>query len=121
MGDQILDEFGKIVMARVRDQTISEWDKMVDGQMKGRTAEHVKKLVSSLDDSEKAIMHQLIPSIVDTTLFYLLFMFEEEKRLRVIMMDNNNSPKDLRSISDGLGGELYGWIPRFSKERHERQ
>ena len=26
---------------------------------------------------------------------------------------------DLREVSDGLAGELYDWIPRFTKERYE--
>lgn len=123
MANKALDEFGAMIMVRVRDQTILEWDEIVDGQRKGEAAEQVREILASMDENEISKIHALIPRIVDTVLFHFLFLFEEEENLRIGITLNGESTPDLRSVSDGLSGELYsrrGWIHRFSKMRYYR-
>ncbi len=122
MSKEALDVFGSLLMRRVRDRTISEWDKIVDGQMKGLTAEHVQEILVPFDAQQVEALHQLIPRIVDTSLHYLLWMLEQEKSVSISVRTDTEVVPNLQEISDGLAGELYGqrgWITKFSKQRYK--
>lgn len=118
MSQAALDKFGHVIMKRVRDEAVTDWKMMIDGRMKGESAEKVRELIQSLSDADKKLLLQLIPGIVDTVLHHLLWTVEQESDLQIgIKMDD--SIEDLRDISDGLPGELYtdkGWIARYSEE-----
>lgn len=122
MNRETLDIFGSLLMRRVRDQTISEWDKEIDGEMKGLTAQHIEGILNSLNAKQINVLHQLIPRIVDTSLFNMLIMLEEEKSIQIAVHSETGVTINLRDISDGLAGELYGsrgWISQFSHQRYE--
>jgi len=113
-----LDAFGSLLMKRVRDQVIFEWNGYIDGQMKGSTAARIQESLHLFDTRQIAALHQLIPEIVDTTLHHLLWMIEQEKAVNLTLSDKDGEVHELRDLSDGLAGELYaedGWIARFSK------
>jgi hypothetical protein len=91
---------------------------MIDGRMKGASAEKVREFLGRLSEAEKKLFSQLIPGVVDTVLHHLLWTVEQESDLYV-GVETDNGIENLREISDGLPGELYsdeGWIARFSKE-----
>lgn len=118
MRNPSLDKFGKLLIEKVRDQAIGDWERFISGEMKGVTAERVKQQTASLTSEQKTIICNLIPMVVDTTLHHLLYIAEQEQSLR-LMIDNpeGGAAHNLREISDGLAGELYGdhgWIARFS-------
>jgi hypothetical protein len=116
-----LDKFGQLLMKRVRDQTIFEWDMIIDGRAKGVTAKHVHEMLSSFDAQQLEVLHRLVPDIVDTTLHHLLWTLEQEKSVDVAVHTAEGVVPSLREVSDGLAGELYDWIPRFSQQRYERK
>ncbi|MFD1425569.1 epimerase [Kroppenstedtia sanguinis] len=123
MEEQALDKFGKMLMEKVRDMSIGEWDDVVNGKMKAPVlVELYEELASSFDKEQLNILSNLIPQIVDTTLHYTLACLEEEKDdVKVSVQVDQGTVDDLVEASDGLAGELYtedGWIARFSKERH---
>ena len=121
MSDNVLDEFGEVLIQSVRDRTISNWDKMLNGQMKGLSAQQVMGKLEGFTEEQKEILKWIVPKIVDLSLHNFLAMFEEYDNINIEVVTNGNSG-NIRKLSDGLAGELYtddGWISRFSKERYE--
>jgi hypothetical protein len=119
MSNEALDKFGELLIKKVRDKTISEWQRIVAGEMKGKSAERVRQQIGSFDKDQKDMLIKLVPQIVDTALHHFLFTVEQEQNLKLIM-DCGDSSQSLRELSDGLAGELYGdhgWIARFSTKK----
>jgi hypothetical protein len=119
MKNEALDRFGSFLVKRVRDQTIWEWDKVVDGQMKDADTRRVRERLTSFDAQQMEVVHYLIPKIVDTTLHYLLFALEGEKSIEIAVHLEDRVVPDLKKVSDGLAGDMLDWIPLFSAERYE--
>jgi predicted PhzF superfamily epimerase YddE/YHI9 len=122
MSNPTLDKFGELLMKRVRDKAIGDWERMVTGEMKGTTAAKVQQQIALLDVQQRDALQKLIPQIIDTTLHHLLFMVEQERSLIPLMSSKDGVDQNLREISDGLSGELYGnhgWIARFSTKSRE--
>ena len=111
--ENILDEFGKILITEVRDGTIDSMNKMIDGTMKGTTAKLIRKKIAILNEEQIEVLKELILEIVDCSLDSMLFMIEGDPELQLIFQG-----VDLKEVSDGLSGELYtedGWIQKFSE------
>ena len=122
MFENALDRVGELLMSRVRDKAIGDWDRILDGRMKGSTADRVRAELAAYGPDCVSTVQQMIPKIVDTTLHYLLWMLEQERDLNLSVQVEGKWVTNLPDLSDGLSGELYGkrgWIARFSKERHE--
>lgn len=121
MNQEALDHFGDLLAKRVRDEAISDWDMILNGQMKdAESAEIAGRLTKlNLSDSQRAFIIDLIPRVVDTTLHHLLWTLEQEDTVDVAVKTPEGVVPSLRDASDGLAGELYGWIPRFSRQRYE--
>ena len=114
--EEALDRFGTFLMRRVRDEAISYWDMIVAGEMKGKRAQDIHTRVEKLPADAVAVLHDLIPQVVDSTLHQLLWGLEEADDITVDVDDVH----DIKSVSDGLAGELYtedGWIAEFSQQR----
>ena len=116
---EALDRFGEILIKQVRDKAILDWTKILDGRMKSETAERLRPELSRLDPGELALIERLVPQIVDTALHHLLWTLEQEESVDIAVKTPAGAVPSLREISDGLAGELYGWIPRFSKQHYE--
>jgi hypothetical protein len=114
-----LDDFGKFLMARVRDEAITQWDKIAAGEMKGRTAERLRPAFERLGEAERELVNELIPRVVDTTLHQLLWAIEQTPRI-TLAIESDGATVNLARVSDGLPGDLVGWISGFSRERHEK-
>lgn len=116
MSKKALDAFGGLLMARVRDESITEWQMIVNGHMKGDRAKKIQERVASSADRE--LVEAIVPQIVDSVLHHVLSLFEQEQQLTIAIRVGNELVPSLREASDGLAGELYsseGWISRFSK------
>lgn len=111
--ENILDEFGKILIKEVRDNVVNAMNERIDGERKGITAQLIQKKIAILNNEQIEILKWLIPEIVDFSLDSMLFMFEGHPDLQLVFQG-----VDLKEVSDGLSGELYtedGWIQKFSK------
>lgn len=116
MGD-VLEGFGKLLMDRVRDDTISSVDRMLNGTMKGITAQKIQEKIKNFDKGQKEAVEWLVPQIVDLCLHNMLWMVEQEEEITLLYQG-----AELREESDGLSGELYtedGWIQKYSSQRYE--
>lgn len=117
MSNNETDFFGEILMHDVRDRTISIWRKYLDGTMKGETAIRVAKMIDKISDSEKEKFKELIPLIVNESIYNTLQMFEQNDNV-ILKVIQNNEEINLTQISDGLSGELFsddGWIKKYSE------
>jgi hypothetical protein len=116
MSDKTLNLFGELLIKRVRDEAIEQWEKTIHGQMKDEASKRLHNLITTSGQSELLI--ELIPHIVDTTLHHLLWTLEQEDLLDVTVSEDDNHVS-IKEISDGLTGELYtkdGWISRYSSK-----
>ena len=121
MNHPMLDKFGEILIHEVRDEAINDWEKILNGKMKGVTAKWVGDLLSGYSTEQVEILKELIPEVVDTTLHHLLWTVEQVDSLKILLSDKDGNICDIKEVSDGLPGELYsdlGWINRFTKKRH---
>lgn len=121
MEQQALDHFGELLMRRVRDEVIDDWDMIINGRMRGESAQHVRAKLSAFGPHQVDVLRWLIPQIVDTTLHDLLWWLEQEKSVDVAVKTPSGVIPSIREVSDGLAGELYtdrGWIARFSRKPH---
>lgn len=116
MNNKFLDQFGEILMQRVRDEAIEQWEMTLDGKMKSENSQRLYSLVAASGQSQ--LINELVPQIVDTTLHHLLWTLEQEDSID-ISVSNDDKRVSLKALSDGLPGELYtvdGWISRFSNK-----
>ena len=111
--EDILNEFGKILIKEVRDNVINSMNESIDGKRKGIAAQLIKKKIAILNEEQIEVLKELILEIVDCSLDSILFMIEGDPELQLIFQG-----VDLKEVSDGLSGELYtedGWIQKFSE------
>ncbi len=119
MSEDVLDQFGTLLMEWVRDWSIENLDSIIRGKVKGREQKALKKLFETLPSGSQDALERLVPIAVDTTLHYFLWLIEENPNIDLVM----KTPDGIQSVkneSDGLSGELYtsnGWIAKFSKQR----
>ena len=109
-----LNRFGEIVVRRVRDESVEQWMKILNGRAKGATAESLRPELSRLNRNQIALIERLVPMIVDTVLHHLLWTLEQVEDVDISVQLPNGVVPSLREVSDGLAGELYDWIEWFS-------
>lgn len=116
MGD-VLGGFGKVLMDRVRDNTTASVDQMLDGTMKGITAQKIQEKIKVFDKEQMETVEWLVVQVVDLCLHNMLWMVEQEEEITLLYQGAG-----LQEESDGLSGELYtedGWIQKYSSGRYE--
>ncbi len=118
MSQEALDEFGPLLMARVRDRAIADWDSIMSGHMKGPRAERVREQPTELNDDQRRVLHDLVPQVVDTTLHFMMWLLEQERRTDVRVTLAGGAVSSLRDESDGLAGDLHAWTLEFSSVRY---
>jgi hypothetical protein len=117
-----LDKFGTILMEKVRDESIQQWEDTLEGRVKAPALLKLNSAVSQFTPEQKEFLRAVISKVVDTTLHHLLWTLEQEEDVKVSVGIDAGVTSDIAKASDGLSGELYsdeGWIRRFSKERYE--
>jgi hypothetical protein len=116
---QALDFFGKVLMSKIRDEAIDDWERIFQGKMNDDESKKVFEELKSFNPKQVQFIIDLLPKIVDTTLHHLLWTLEQEEDINVLVKLEENKYLNIREISDGLTGELYtedGWISRFSSK-----
>jgi hypothetical protein len=118
-----LDEFGKRLIQEVRNKTLSDWHRILSGQMKGIRAERIRDslaAVVSATPQESNAVTSLIPEVVDSVLHNLLTWLEQDEDYSVSVQVQGEIMNNILASSDGLAGELYGtrgWIQTFSESK----
>jgi len=120
MSENPLDVLGELLMAQVRDKSIEDWEKILDGRMKGQTAEVLRQELAGSDKAVPDILKRMVPCVVDTVLHHLLWTLEQEQAIKLSIEIDGKATPSMRELSDGLSGELYGergWIVKFSQKQ----
>lgn len=116
---EALDRFGSLLVNRVREKAIQDWTKILDGRMKGESAERLRPELSRLEPGDLALIERLVPMIVDTAMHHLLWALEQEESVDIAVKGEGATVPSIREVSDGLAGELYDWIRRFGGKGEE--
>ncbi|GAC44241.1 hypothetical protein [Paenibacillus popilliae] len=117
--NQVLNFFGQILMEKIRDEAIDDWERIFQGKMRDNDSKKIFEALSSFNPEQIQFIINLFPKIVDTTLHHLLWTLEQEEDVNVLIKNDENMFLNIKEISDGLAGELYtedGWISRFSNK-----
>lgn len=116
--EDVLDEFGKLLVKSVRDEVLGKYGMIMDGTVKSARADEIRRQLKAFGDIEIQRVQNVLSHVVDDVIHSTLWMLEQnEDKLELAVRDVTGSPRNLVSASDGLAGELYsedGWIARFS-------
>ena len=117
-----LDEFGKFLMANLRDPAIEYFDILAKGGWKAPGLAALQADLKSLSPEQLKIVRQCVLSCIDNGIHDFLFRLQEvgdlDGGIRVYVKGH-----DVSAISDGLHGELStenGWIAKYSKFREAK-
>jgi hypothetical protein len=117
-----LDIVGQLLMTQVRDRSIEDWERILDGRMKGQTAERVRRELTGTGDEALELLSRTVPRVVDTVLYHVLRTLEHDQTLKLSVEVDGKFTPCVSEVSDGLSGELYGergWIRKFSQKKPE--
>jgi hypothetical protein len=117
-----LVHFGRELIDSARDWPIRQIDGIMDGSAVAPANVPIYEEAKRLSPEAQDFIKRLIPEIVDTTLHYVMFMFQHPThhgiRISVTTPDGETFP-DLDAASDGLAGDLIAWIQAYSKQRYK--
>ncbi len=117
--EQTLDTFGQWLMQWVRDKSLSDITKVIEGRMKGASSQSIHERLASFSPQEVETLKHVMPFFMDMMLGNLMWALEQTDVVDVAVHGEGNTVESLRTISDGLAGELYGehgWIAKFSTQ-----
>lgn len=116
-----LDYFGKILMQDVRDESIEHWEGVLKGEFNDLNSKIIFKKINHLSSEDKKELMCLITQVVDITLHNFLWTVEQNGKINIIVTKDYDDNGDIKSISDGLAGELYsedGWKSIYSSKEN---
>ena len=116
MENEVLNEFGEMFVKKIRDRSIREMNWLIDKDTP-ETALSFKlsKQVKLFSDEQKVVLRKVVIEAIDTALFKVMVMLEEHEEYIKMTITKDGKTYNLPEISDGLGGELFGWIKQFSE------
>jgi hypothetical protein len=125
----VLDLVGKLFI-EARDDSIGHWDRLLapTGPTGPRPHGHpqwerVKRRFPDMDERTREIVRDVLPHIIDTFLYNLLYGFDAHaSEIQLAVKHNGKTFPNIARISWGLPGEPMseeGWLVRFSKQRFE--
>ena len=117
--DPTVDGFAELLMRLVRDESIDGCESLLNGEVRGRRAEHWREVVTQ--SGPKDALGELIPDIVDQVLFSLLDAIDSDSLL-LAWRPEDGSWTSLSELGHGeMAGWLMsgkgGWIDKFSAKR----
>jgi hypothetical protein len=107
-----LQRFAEQLMSRVRDRAIVACDQLAVGQIVGKDGERWRSLISA-GDARKAVT-ELIPEIVDQTLFELLNAIDNGE----LLLAWRRADGSCVDFDDVGMGEMAGWLMGSPGWRH---
>ena len=111
---ETLNQFGEMLISDVRTQTITQLDKIFSGELKSERAQKLHAKLSHFSPQDIEVIREITTEAIDRSLFKVMFMFESSGDF-IIGAVNEDEIVDLNDISDGLGGEYFGWVEKYSK------
>ena len=118
---EALEKFGEVLIQKVRDEAIEQWDRTLDGTSTAPALKKVRDALSPLSAAQNVELKKIVSQVVDTTIHHLLWTLEQDSFITVQVKLKTGTVDNISSVSDGLAGELYsddGWIRKYSRERY---
>jgi RHS repeat-associated protein len=116
VAQEALERFGRTLVERVRDGSISDCEMIVDGRAKALALANLYARLGALNEEQRMAIHELIVKCVDITIHHPLWMLDQEKWINVAVDTDTGTVPSLREISDGLIGDKFEWIEQFSNK-----
>ena len=110
-----VDKFGELIITRLRDNAIEQYDGLAQSHWKAPALQQLQADLASLTDEQRAIVRRSVISAVDAGMHGFLFGLVEahDGELGIeVFVDGEN----VVELSDGLHGEQFtddGWIAKF--------
>jgi 2-hydroxy-3-keto-5-methylthiopentenyl-1-phosphate phosphatase len=117
MRKALLDEFGEKLVSEVRDNACDFVQNIISGKMRDKTSAKQFKEYRSMDEQSAKVLQHFLLIAVDACLVQFLY-FIDSNEIDVIVTSDNDLRVEIRSLSDGLVGEVHnedGWFARFSR------
>lgn len=116
---KLLDSFGRELICNTRDQSIFEFEAMLYGKMKSKSAIELNNDLKVFDENQVNTLKKVVFTSIDNVIYNVLNMLEQnEESMRLLISQDGDNEKNVVEISDGLSGELFtedGWIEKFSQ------
>jgi hypothetical protein len=116
---EVLDGFGKMLVAEVYDATCGELQRMLYREEYGVPRDNpVGKAYRSLDPETARLVRRLVISGIKQCFARFLFFLDAHNEIPMVVTTQSGDEVDIRKVSDGLHGEPCtekGWLARFSE------
>lgn len=115
---EILDEYGALIVTKILDRYYKGLRQEINKGIKNVNSQRYNQVFERLTEEEKGLLHAYIIENMNSLVFDLLGVFEENDQFK-IYYESAGQRVNLVEISEMLKAELIiedGWIKRFSKE-----
>lgn len=116
---KLLDSFGQEFISSIRDQSIFEFEAILNGRMKSKSSIELSNEIKAFDENQIKVLKKVVFNSIDSVIYNVLNMLEQnEENMKLLISQDGNDGKNIVELSDGLSGELFtenGWIEKFSK------
>lgn len=121
MAHPAVDELGRILILRVRDEAIQRCRGVALGQYKAPANVKFHERVKKAGAAAQELLLEVIPEIVDATMHYVLWTLDElghqePPPVELVVRVGDTTVSNVAAESDGLCGHYLDWIDRFSSE-----
>ncbi|MBJ2123662.1 hypothetical protein [Flavobacterium sp. IB48] len=117
MKEKLLNEFGKYLIEEVRDDSIFEFNEIVNNNSISKENQYIFELLKKSKVPKEDLI-KIVTEMIDKCLFKTLFFFQSQEEFTLTTKDQKGKVINLAEMSDGLSGEIYGengWIKKFSE------
>lgn len=117
MNNNSLSNFGEHFISEVRDESIYNLEKTINGKCKSLESIKIHNELKDFSETEKYEIIELLPTLVDTVLFHTPDMISSNDKIKLLYTSEDLIDTGIKAENDGLSGELFseeGWISKYS-------
>lgn len=104
--------FGKLFAKYAYSGTLDDLSRHIDGRCTAPRIVEMRKKLESFSPEQIETLKLFIKEAVTTCMFNTMIMINESDEIK-LLTDSGCGEKELREISDGLEGDLWGWLEWF--------
>lgn len=103
---------------KVRNYVLWQIDNIFFEEMQGEDAQKLHAKLTHFSPEDMEIIKEISTDAVDRTLFETMNMFETTEDF-IIGAVNDDEIVNLNDVSDGSGGDYFGWVEEFEKSEDD--
>lgn len=115
--NDILSDFGEIVVKDVYDDAVRHFINLKNGTTKWGFGKEYTDVIQKLDQEDQLKLLEYVKKTIGTSIFAMLCIFEENENFKIVY-ESGSKQINLIEISEMLKAEVSkegGWIDRFSQ------